>query len=44
MFVMHPDIISAVMGYKPDVDKINVATITIENKNCKSISESEVIA
>ena len=33
------------MGYKIDVDEINEATITIENKNCQSIiSESELIA
>ena len=44
MFVLSPDLINAVMSYRPDVDHVNVATLTIENKNCKSISEAEVIA
>ena len=44
MFVLGADLIQAVMGYRPDVDNVNVATLLIENKNCKSISEAEVLA
>ena len=29
------------MNYRPDVDHISVATLTIDNKPCKAISESE---
>lgn len=32
------------MKYKPDVDNVNVATLMLDNKNCKSICENESIA
>ena len=31
------------MGYRPDVDGVNVSTLMIDNKPCKSISEAEAI-
>ena len=31
------------MSYRPDVDHVAVATMVIENKQCKAISEVEPI-
>ena len=44
IFVLSPDLVSAVMGYRPDVDHVNVATLMLENKNCKSVCETDTIA
>ena len=43
IFVMSPELMNQIMAFRPDVDNINVATISIDNKSCKSISESESI-
>lgn len=40
---MSPELVTAVMGYRPDVDGVNVSTLMIDNKPCKSISEAEAI-
>lgn len=32
------------MAYRPDVDHINVATVVVDNKQSKSISESELVS
>lgn len=44
IFVMNPDLVSAVMSYRPDIDHVNVATLMIENKNCKSVCENDTMA
>mmetsp|Transcript_3811 Transcript_3811/g.5104 ORF Transcript_3811/g.5104 Transcript_3811/m.5104 type:complete len:105 (-) Transcript_3811:1216-1530(-) len=44
IFVVQPDLVNAVMSYRPNVDHVNVATLLLDNKACKSISESELIA
>ena len=44
IFVIQPDLVNAVMSYRPNVDHVNVATLLLDNKACKSISESEQIA
>ncbi len=43
IFVMNPELTTQIMAFRPDVDNINVATLQIDNKSCKSISESEAI-
>ena len=43
IFVVQQDLVNAVMTYRPDVDHVNVATIMLDNKACKAISESEAI-
>lgn len=44
IFCVNEDLAKAVMKYKPDVDNVNVATLMLDNKNCKSICENESIA
>jgi len=43
IFVLQPELVNQIMSFRPDVDHIHVATITIENKQSKAISESESI-
>ena len=44
IFVVQPDLVNAVMSYRPHIDHVNVATLLFDNKACKSISESEQIS
>lgn len=43
ILVTAPDLVQACMSYRPDVDHVAVATMVIENKQCKAISELEPI-
>ena len=44
IFLMSPELIQAAMAYRPDTDHINVATVVIDSKQSKSISESEILS
>jgi len=43
IFVVQRDLVNAVMSYRPDVDQVHVATVVVDSKQCKSVSESESI-
>lgn len=43
ILVTAPDLVQACMSYRPDVDHVAVATMVIENKQCKAVSELEPI-
>ena len=44
IFIVQKAIIEGVMGFKPDVDNVNVSTIQLDSKNLKAISEQETMA